>query len=54
VLAVGARKEQGSARYPAEPAAQSHGAGVEHATASAAEAYARFGEPVSGPPPDGF
>jgi uncharacterized cupin superfamily protein len=40
VLAVGARKEKGSARYPADPAAQRHGAGVERDTDSAAEAYA--------------
>jgi hypothetical protein len=49
VLAVGARKERGSARYPVEPAAIRHGAGV----ASADEVpYARFGEPVPGPAPD--
>jgi uncharacterized cupin superfamily protein len=49
VLAVGARKERGSARYPVEPAAIRHGAGV----ASAGETpYARFAEPVRGPAPD--
>jgi uncharacterized cupin superfamily protein len=54
VLAVGARKEKGSARYPVEPAAVRRGAGVERATASPAEAYARFGEPRRGPAPDIF
>jgi uncharacterized cupin superfamily protein len=49
ILAVGARKERGGARYPVEPAAIRHGAGV----ASADEVpYARFGEPVPGPAPD--
>jgi uncharacterized cupin superfamily protein len=48
ILAVGARKERGSARYPVEPAAVRHGAGV----ASTDEApYARFSEPVTGPAP---
>ncbi|WP_037494251.1 cupin domain-containing protein [Solirubrobacter soli] len=51
VLAVGARKERGSARYPVEPAAIRHGAGV----ASADEApYARFSTPRLGPPPPVF
>jgi uncharacterized cupin superfamily protein len=44
VLAVGARKERGSARYPVDAAAIRLGAGVERATASASEAYARFDE----------
>jgi uncharacterized cupin superfamily protein len=48
VLAVGARKEKGSARYPVEPAALRHGAGVEEGE----EPYARFSEPVRGPAPD--
>ena len=48
VLAVGARKEKGSARYPVEPAAVRHGAGV---TDPAQEPYARFSEPQPGPPP---
>jgi uncharacterized cupin superfamily protein len=51
VLAVGARKEKGSARYPVDAAAVRHGAGVTRATASAAEAYAGFSEPKPGPAP---
>jgi uncharacterized cupin superfamily protein len=54
ILAVGARKERGSARYPADEAAQRHRAGVAEATASPAEAYARFGEPRRGPAPSGL
>jgi uncharacterized cupin superfamily protein len=48
ILAVGARKERGSARYPVEPAAIRHGAGVREGE----EPYARFAEPVRGPAPD--
>jgi uncharacterized cupin superfamily protein len=51
VLAVGARKERGSARYPVEPAAVAHGAGV---TEEGAEPYARFSAPRVGPPPPVF
>jgi uncharacterized cupin superfamily protein len=51
VLAVGARKEKGSARYPVEPAAIRHGAGV---TEAGAEPYAGFSAPRPGPPPSGF
>jgi uncharacterized cupin superfamily protein len=54
VLAVGARVERGSVRYPYDPAAVRHGAGVEADTASPAEAYARFSEPRRGPAPDVF
>jgi uncharacterized cupin superfamily protein len=54
VLAVGARKEKGSVRYPVETAATRHGAGVERETGSPAEAYARFSEPRPGPAPDAF
>jgi uncharacterized cupin superfamily protein len=50
ILAVGARKEKGSARYPVEPAAIGHRAGVEPSE-NAEEAYARWGEPRQGPPP---
>ena len=51
VFAVGARKERGSARYPVEPVAIRHGAGV----TSASEApYARFSTPRVGPPPPVF
>jgi uncharacterized cupin superfamily protein len=51
VLAVGARVEKGSARYPIEPAAVRHGAGVPDATVSPDEAYARFGPPRPGAAP---
>jgi uncharacterized cupin superfamily protein len=51
VFAVGARKERGSARYPVESAAIHRGAGVDEATATAVEAYARFSSPAIGPPP---
>ena len=51
VLAVGARKQKGSARYPVEQAAVRHGAGVTDPTASPDEAYAAFGEPRRGPAP---
>jgi hypothetical protein len=48
-LAVGARKERGSVRYPADAAAIHRGAGVEKETASPREAYAGFSEPSRGP-----
>jgi hypothetical protein len=51
---VAARKEKGSVRYPVEAAATRYGAGVERATASPAEAYARFGDPERGRDPDIF
>jgi uncharacterized cupin superfamily protein len=54
ILAVGARKEKGSARYPVEPVAIGHGAGVPDESKSATEAYASFGEHTSGPAPDIF
>ncbi len=54
VFAVGARKEKGSARYPVEPAAIRHGAGVPDEATSADETYARFGEPRAGRAPDGL
>jgi uncharacterized cupin superfamily protein len=50
VLAVGARK--GKAAYPVDEAAVRHGAGVEQATDSPAEAYARFSKPKEGPAPE--
>ena len=53
ILAVGARREKGSARYPVEPAAIRHEAGVTH-DETAQEAYARWGEPRPGPPPPGI
>jgi uncharacterized cupin superfamily protein len=52
ILAVGARKEKGSARYPFEPAAARRGAGVPDSVTPARETYAGFGEPVPGPAPD--
>jgi uncharacterized cupin superfamily protein len=51
ILAVGARKEKGSARYPVDATAIEHGAGVTGDDESAEEAYARWGEPRPGPPP---
>ncbi len=54
VFAVGARKEKGSARYPVEPAAIRHGAGVPDEATSADQVYARFGEPRPGRAPDGL
>src|SRR3954471_19517259 len=47
VLAVGARKQKGSARYPVEPAAIRHGAGLR----AGEEPYARFAAPERGPAP---
>jgi uncharacterized cupin superfamily protein len=54
VLAVGARKERGSARYPVDETALRHGAGVERATESAVEAYAAREPPRPGPAPEGL
>jgi uncharacterized cupin superfamily protein len=54
VLAVGARGEKGTVRYPADPAAARHGASVATDTASPAEAYAAFADPQPGPPPPGL
>jgi hypothetical protein len=54
VLAVGARKQIGSVRYPVEQAAVRHGAGVTTASASSDEAYAAFGEPRPGAAPEFF
>jgi uncharacterized cupin superfamily protein len=54
VLAVGARKEKGSARYPVEAAAVRRGAGVPDASTSATDVYASFGEPRSAPAPEIF
>jgi uncharacterized cupin superfamily protein len=54
VLAVGARREKGSARYPVEAAAVRHGAGVPDESVSAQEVYAAFGQPRPGPAPDIF
>ncbi len=54
VLAVGARKEKGSARYPVEPTAIAHGTGVPDEVTPAPDVYASFGEPTRGPAPDVF
>lgn len=54
ILAVGARTEKGTARYPVEPAAIRHGAGVPDDSTTATELYATFGEPRRGPAPDVF
>ena len=51
IFAVGARKEKGSARYPVEPVAIAHGAGVPDESTPAPEVYASFGEPTPGPAP---
>lgn len=54
VFAVGARKEKGSARYPVDPVAIAHGAGVPDESTDATEVYASFGEPTPGPAPEKF
>jgi quercetin dioxygenase-like cupin family protein len=54
VFAVGARKEKGTARYPVDPVAIAHGAGVPDDSTTAQEVYASFGEPAPGPAPDVF
>jgi len=54
VLAVGARKEKGSALYPIEAVAIAHGAGVPDESATAQEVYASFGQPTPGPAPEIF
>jgi uncharacterized cupin superfamily protein len=54
VLGVGTRKEKGSARYPVEPVAIAHGAGVPDESTTAQEVYASFGEPRPGPAPEVF
>ena len=54
VLGVGARKEKGSARYPVEPVAIAHGAGVPDESATAQDVYASFGTPTRGPAPEIF
>jgi uncharacterized cupin superfamily protein len=51
IFAVGARTERGSARYPFEPAAVRHGAGVPDEQTSGHDHYATFGTPQPGPPP---
>jgi uncharacterized cupin superfamily protein len=52
ILAVGARREPGSARYPVEPEAIVRSAGVPDEQTTADQVYASFGEPQRGPAPD--
>jgi uncharacterized cupin superfamily protein len=54
IVAVGARKQRGSARYPIDEVAVRHGAGLADAEASPEQAYAGFGEPRPGPAPEIF
>jgi uncharacterized cupin superfamily protein len=54
ILAVGARIAKGSARYPVEPVAISHGAGVPDVSTPFQEVYAGFGPPQPGPAPAVF
>lgn len=54
VLAVGARKEKGSARYPVEPTAVRHGVGIKDESESPDDAYAAYGERHAGRAPDAF
>ena len=51
VLAVGARVQRASARYPVEPTAIAYGAGIPDAETSPEVGYAAFGEPRRGAPP---
>jgi uncharacterized cupin superfamily protein len=54
VVAVGARKEKGSARYPVDPVAVAHRAGVPDESTTAQDVYSSFGEPTPGPAPEIF
>ena len=54
ILAVGARKHKGSARYPVEPLAIARGAGVPDAATTGSDIYASYGEPTPGPAPELF
>jgi uncharacterized cupin superfamily protein len=54
VFAVGARKEKGSARYPVDPVAIAHGAGVPDESTGAQDVYASFGQAIPGRAPDIF
>jgi uncharacterized cupin superfamily protein len=51
VLAVGARIEKGSARYPYDAAAARHGASAPRDIATAEDAYAHVADPVPTAPP---
>ncbi|MGI8715819.1 MAG: hypothetical protein ACR2NR_22085 [Solirubrobacteraceae bacterium] len=52
ILAVGARKQKGSVRYPVHLTAIRRGAGVPDVQTSADQVYDGFGEPRRGPAPD--
>ena len=54
ILAVGARKEKRSARYPVDPMAIRHQAGVPDESTSADEVYDRYGTPRPGAAPPVF
>jgi uncharacterized cupin superfamily protein len=54
ILAVGARREKRSPRYPFLAAAVRHGAGVPDHETSARDHYATFGAPQPCPPPPLF
>ena len=54
IFAVGARVQRGSARYPLDPVAVRHQAGVPDADLSPDEAYGAFGAPRPGPAPPIF
>jgi uncharacterized cupin superfamily protein len=54
VFAVGARKEKGSARYPVDPVAVAHGAGIPDESTTAQDLYGSFGDPTPGPAPEIF
>jgi len=52
ILAVGARIERGSVRYPVEALAVRHGAGAASDDIPRERMYEAYGTPVPGPPPD--
>jgi hypothetical protein len=54
VFAIGARKEKGSARYPVDPVAVAHGAGIPDESTTAEDLYSTFGEPTPGQAPEIF
>jgi uncharacterized cupin superfamily protein len=52
ILAVGARVQKHSARYPVDAAAIALGAGVPDERTTASEVYGSYGEPTRGPAPN--
>jgi hypothetical protein len=54
ILAVGARVEKHSARYPVDETAIALGAGLPDEQTTADEVYASHGEPARGPAPEGL